>query len=80
MVSINLVDLNKLTIKYIEKIAKECSITLNKTSKKADKIKEILNANISNDKLTSFMKNIYQNINHQKLIKKQNQLNIHHRR
>ena len=46
-----MVDLNKLTIKYIEKIAKDCSINLNKSSRKAEKIKQILNADISSNEL-----------------------------
>jgi hypothetical protein len=46
-----LVNLEKLTIPYLDKIAKEFNITFKSSSKKADKIKAILNAGISKSKL-----------------------------
>ena len=45
----SLIDLNKLTVKYLEEIAKECGISLNKSSKKSEKIRTIANAGISEE-------------------------------
>jgi len=47
----SLIDLNKLTVKYLEEIAKECGISLNKSSKKSEKIRTITSAGISEEKL-----------------------------
>ena len=47
----SLIDFNKLTVKYLEEIAKECGISLNKSSKKLEKIRTIVNAGISEEKL-----------------------------
>jgi hypothetical protein len=46
-----MVNLNKLTVPYIIKLGKELNITFESSSKKDDKIKTILNAGISNNKL-----------------------------
>ena len=46
-----MIDLKKLTIKYLEDLADECQITLKKSSKKSEKIKTILNAGIPESKL-----------------------------
>jgi len=45
------VNLNKLTVAYLEKLAKEFNIIIKSSSKKADKIATILNAGIPNAKL-----------------------------
>ena len=44
-------DLNDLTVYYLEKLAKECNITLKKSSTKIEKIKKIKKANISKEHL-----------------------------
>ncbi len=44
-------DLNDLTVFYLEKLAKECNITLKKSSTKIEKIKKIKKANISKEHL-----------------------------
>ena len=46
-----MVDLNKLTVKYLEKLAEECRITFKKSSNKPAKIKTILNAGIPSNKI-----------------------------
>lgn len=46
-----MVNLDRLTVNYLNKIGKELNITFKSSSKKADKIKTILNAGISNSKL-----------------------------
>ena len=46
-----MVNLNKLTVNYLNKIGKELNITFKSSSKKADKIKIILNSGVSNSKL-----------------------------
>jgi len=46
-----MVNLNKLTVPYINKLGKELNITFESSNKKPDKIKIILNAGISNSKL-----------------------------
>ena len=46
-----MVNLDKLTVNYLNKIGKELDITFKSSSKKADKIKAILNSGISNSKL-----------------------------
>ena len=59
-----MVNLNKLTVNYLNKMGKELGITFESSSKKADKIKRILNSGVSNSKLEeSFNKylNQYQN-------------------
>ena len=59
-----MVNLNKLTVKYLNKLGKELNITFKSSSKKADKIKAILNAGISNSKLEELFNkylNQYQN-------------------
>jgi len=43
--------LNDLTVYYLEKLAKECNITLKKSSTKIEKIKKIKKANISKEHL-----------------------------
>ncbi|MFX0042498.1 MAG: hypothetical protein ACFE8L_06270 [Candidatus Hodarchaeota archaeon] len=44
-------DLHDLTVYYLEKLAKECNISLKKNSTKAEKIKQIKKANISREYL-----------------------------
>ena len=44
-----MVDLNDLTIAYLEKLAKEFNISIKKSSNKAEKIKKIEEANIPGD-------------------------------
>ncbi len=44
-------DLNDLTVYYLEKLAKECNISLKKSSTKIEKIKKIKKANISKEHL-----------------------------
>ena len=46
-----MINLGDLTVKYLNKLGKELNITFKSSSKKADKIKTILNAGISNSKL-----------------------------
>ncbi len=46
-----MVNLNKLTVPYLNQLAKELSITFKSSSKKPDKIKTILNAGIPDKKL-----------------------------
>ena len=46
-----MIDLNKLTVPFLDKLAKEINITFKSSSQKADKIKTILNAGIPNTKL-----------------------------
>ena len=46
-----MVNLNKLTVPYINKLGKELNITFKSSSKKPDKIKTLLNSEISNSKL-----------------------------
>ena len=46
-----MVNLNKLTVPYLNQLAKELSITFKRSSKKPDKIKTILNAGIPDKKL-----------------------------
>ena len=46
-----MVNLNKLTVTYLEKLASELSITFKASSKKPDKIKTILKAKIPEKKL-----------------------------
>ena len=46
-----MVDLNKLTVKYLEKLAEECRITFKKSINKPAKIKTILNAGIPSNKI-----------------------------
>jgi len=46
-----MVDLNKLTVKYLEKLAEECRITFKKSSNKPAKIKTILNSGIPSNKI-----------------------------
>ena len=65
-----MLDLNKLTVEYIEKIAQDCSIPLKKNSKKADKINTILNAGISNTILSELFNNYLSEYNASKQIKK----------
>ncbi|MFX0139837.1 MAG: hypothetical protein ACFFDN_39720 [Candidatus Hodarchaeota archaeon] len=48
-------DLNSLTVPNLEKLAKECGITLKKSAKKADKIEAIRKANIDDQKLTELI-------------------------
>ncbi len=43
-----MVNWNKLTIPYLEKLAKECKISFKSSSNKAEKIKVLLNAGIPN--------------------------------
>jgi len=44
-------DLNDLTVYYLEKLAKECNISLKRSSTKIEKIKQIKKANISKEHL-----------------------------
>ena len=46
-----MVNLNKLTVHYLDKLAEELNIKFKSSSKKPDKIHTILNAGISNSKL-----------------------------
>ena len=46
-----MVDLSKLTVKYLEKLASECNIILKKSDKKGMKIKTIKSAGIPESKL-----------------------------
>ena len=46
-----MVNLNKLTVKYIEDLANECKIPLKKSDNKKQKIQKILNSGISEMKL-----------------------------
>ena len=46
-----MVDLNDLTVHYLEKLAKECNISLKKGSTKIEKIKQIKKANIPKQRL-----------------------------
>ncbi|MFX1395325.1 MAG: hypothetical protein ACFFAH_17455 [Promethearchaeota archaeon] len=64
-----MLDLNKLTVKYIEKIAQDCNITLKKNSKKVDKINTILNAGISNKILSELFNNYLSEYNASKQLK-----------
>jgi len=51
-----LVNLNKLTVPYLNILGKELNITFKSSSKKADKIKTILNSGVSNSKLEELFK------------------------
>ena len=57
-------NLDSLTVKYLIKLGKELNITFKSSSKKADKIKTILNSGVSNSKLEELFNkylNQYQN-------------------
>ncbi len=51
-----MVNLNKLTVPYLNQLAKELSITFKSASKKPDKNKTILNAGIPDKKLEDLCK------------------------
>ena len=54
-----MVNLSRLTVKYIEKLAIECNVSLKKSDNKSTKIKTILKAGIPNSKLNDlFQKNL----------------------
>ena len=74
-----MVDLNDLTVAYLEKLAKELKVPLKKSSNKVEKIKQIEEANIPNDRL-DFLVNIYLSENEaSKKTKKKSKKNLEKR-
>jgi hypothetical protein len=64
---LKLTDLNSLTVPNLEKLAKECGITIKKSAKKAEKIRTIRNANIDDQKLTELIEKYQQKKDNKKI-------------
>ncbi|TFG11347.1 MAG: hypothetical protein EU535_07360, partial [Promethearchaeota archaeon] len=54
-----MVSLNKLTVPYIDKLARELDIKFKSSSKKSEKIKKILTAGIPDNKLENLFTKYY---------------------
>ncbi|MFX1314630.1 MAG: hypothetical protein ACFE9T_02110 [Promethearchaeota archaeon] len=71
-----MVELNDLTVNYLEKLAKECNISLKKSNTKLEKIKQIQEANIPKEQLEHLVNKF---LTEKKVIRKISKANLEKR-
>lgn len=74
-----MVDLNTLKISYLEKLAKECNITLKKSDNKAEKIKKIQNSGIPEERLKELFKKYKEEQEASKKVQKKSKIHLEER-